>query len=939
MDAPFTTNALRFEKPLGQGGTAQVARVTIRATNRLAAVKYPLSSTTEYVAEFCNLAAREHTLIGRFLYPGIVRLLDRPSEDPAYILLELCAGPTLDLRSFPLDMPEAMNILSAVAVNLEFLRANGVVHGDLKAGNVFLPASGLTGGQGAVPYTKLSDFSMGRTDFEPDGTRAGLGTVGYLAPEVITDNRTSHQSDLYALGVIAYQLLTGVHPFLDECDDPHEINRRAREDDFVALKNRRQDLSEPLSELVGRLMHPEVEERPATAWDVCLALEQAGAEYAFRRALRPAHFFLKNESFDSALGRTVSDNPEQVERVRFLTGGDCGHLRLLLTANFIRGNLYYDKGAFRFENTVYWPSRFRHSLLATIPTLPLSEKRKTVLQAVKRSAGEPADAGSWKNQTLSALLEPLLSISTVKRLSRRLLTESDKSIPEAVKTRLCVQAGDFERAEESAWIAAHELSGNHDHAAAVRVLNAVIELAEMKQTPFEARRLYLLRGTTQKAAGDVNLALETFQRLERTYEGHDPDKLLAETYKHIGTCHRLRQQPELGLEALESARDLFEQLGDELEIASTLNQIGNIHFLSGDFGKTRKCYRQALRIQRGLKAWPDIASTLNNLAPINFVSGHYRRAESLFRMALAIQRELGDSGEIARTLNNLGYALSTVGDMKGAAEALEESLQLNRRTGSRKELLINLDNLTSFSIAAGMLKESLAYIREGLQISGEVKDLPHQGVFQVRMGAVFLRTGQYDKVRECFDEADRVLSQLNDPVLLPTLHLHQAQLDMFVGNRSAARVRIEDVLRKAKEAGDAYTQSDALVLLSRIDPHCDIINSALELCRSLHRIRDARLVRYNALEANLELGEGDDALALAGELADDELESFQDIEVPRMASSMAEACLLRGEHDESARYLTLALARAKEGSMEPDLIGVYALYGKLHYERDEYEAC
>jgi serine/threonine protein kinase len=63
-------------------------------------------------------------------------------------------------------------------------------------------------------YVKLSDFSLGRFSHEPDEARAGLGTVGFMAPETVALSRATFQSDLFALGVITYQVLTGVHPFM-----------------------------------------------------------------------------------------------------------------------------------------------------------------------------------------------------------------------------------------------------------------------------------------------------------------------------------------------------------------------------------------------------------------------------------------------------------------------------------------------------------------------------------------------------------------------------------------------------------------------------------------------------------------------------------------------------------------------------------------------------
>ena len=224
MDAPFVSPHLRFLEPLGRGGTADVAKAHATHLNRTVAVKYPLQISDDPTIDFASLAKREWDLIGGARFPGLVRLWEAPSRDPDYLLLELCPGPTLDTVPKIDSLETALAILSAVATGLEFLNAAGLVHGDLKPHNIFLPPEWATLPPESLFYVKLSDFSLGRRLDEPETIRAGLGTVGYMAPETIADRITSHRADLFALGVMAYQLVTGEHPFLKGDIDPVRVN-------------------------------------------------------------------------------------------------------------------------------------------------------------------------------------------------------------------------------------------------------------------------------------------------------------------------------------------------------------------------------------------------------------------------------------------------------------------------------------------------------------------------------------------------------------------------------------------------------------------------------------------------------------------------------------------------------------------------------------------
>lgn len=142
MDAPFVSPHLRFLEPLGRGGTADVAKAHATHLNRTVAVKYPLQVSDDPTIDFASLAKREWDLIGGARFPGLVRLWEAPSRDPDYLLLELCPGPTLDTVPKIDSLETTLAILSAVATGLEFLNAAGLVHGDLKPHNIFLPPDG-----------------------------------------------------------------------------------------------------------------------------------------------------------------------------------------------------------------------------------------------------------------------------------------------------------------------------------------------------------------------------------------------------------------------------------------------------------------------------------------------------------------------------------------------------------------------------------------------------------------------------------------------------------------------------------------------------------------------------------------------------------------------------------------------------------------------------
>jgi serine/threonine protein kinase len=152
---------------------------------------------------------REARAAGRLAHPGIARVLDL-GEDAGrpYLVMELLHGESLAgrlARAGPLAPAEAVRVVAAAADALEVAHRAGIVHRDVKPGNVF-----VTGG-GAV---KLLDFGIASAANEAALTGGGLiGTAAYLAPERVLGHDATPAADVYALGVLLYELLAGRPPF------------------------------------------------------------------------------------------------------------------------------------------------------------------------------------------------------------------------------------------------------------------------------------------------------------------------------------------------------------------------------------------------------------------------------------------------------------------------------------------------------------------------------------------------------------------------------------------------------------------------------------------------------------------------------------------------------------------------------------------------------
>jgi predicted Ser/Thr protein kinase len=146
---------------------------------------------------------------GRLSHPNIVAVYDYgESDDVAFIVMEFIEGQSLKQRldtKEPLPVPEAVRVMQQVLAGLQFSHAKGVVHRDIKPGNVMLTSDG---------QVKLADFGIARIESSVM-TQAGtmLGTPAYMSPEQLMAQPVDARSDIYSSGVLLYQLLTGERPF------------------------------------------------------------------------------------------------------------------------------------------------------------------------------------------------------------------------------------------------------------------------------------------------------------------------------------------------------------------------------------------------------------------------------------------------------------------------------------------------------------------------------------------------------------------------------------------------------------------------------------------------------------------------------------------------------------------------------------------------------
>ncbi len=928
MEAP----GLKFAGPLGKGGTAQVAKAFSSDFKRDVAVKFPLLQDQDSIAQFCGLARREHQLIGHLKFPGFVNLL-RHSDNPAYLLLELCRGQSLDKLGKVDDPQMLLVIVSAVAADLEFVRINKIVHCDLKPHNVFLPSDFPLYDDGDLFFAKISDFSLGRSLDEPESARAGHGTVGYAAPETMRAGKTSHRADLFSLGVIAYQLASGRHPFIDNEIDPIKIECRIQEDEPVPLTLFRNDLPPDFIKLVKALLAKDEKVRPETAWEVCEILGKCGCNYPFEKVISPSFVLKTHSDYDKFTEQFLELSDKQKKQLTAFTDSKLDFLRIVLSANFVRKNLIYNGQRFVIKSNVYWPSYLRRQSLVFFAGSAWAGKKEIVRAAI--SGNISTDTASPPGTAI--LFSHLLSGSYVKNHSVKFAVKNESTGDFMAATKLYLQAGEFERARGCAERATANLVDAIQRVEGVHLINRVLELAQMSGREFDTRTLLMVKGNIERTGGNTDGALETYNRIIELYRDRPTDKLLAETYRGLGDIFKTKQKFNDGIKVLNKAQEIYRGLRDELEESRTLNAIGGIYRIATDLPNALKFMRQALAIQKRLVAVSDAASSLNNMAIIYGTTGRLKRAIALLTISLKMKRTLDDQGEIARTLNNLGYANFLIDKSAVAEPLLEESLAINRNLGSKKEILYNLWNLSEVSFKIGALYDCLKYLEEGLQLAKTLADKPHMGRYHLSFGNILRRLCRFSEANRHFDEVCALANEIDDEILKMNLEISRAELRFQVGDSKMARTLAETALQKAQNLKTQPEILAALNTLIKVTGQDKYLKNARDLTADKHLSKDRLIVELNYIHFLIESDFIHDAQKLVGSYGAQLFKLPNDIEMPRLLNVLAEYHIKRKEYSEASAILGNSYESANAMGLLIDEMKGAILQGNVAFGVGSYE--
>ena len=273
-----TLGPYRIVERIGRGGMAAVYKAYQPSLDRYVAIKVLPAHLTDEPG-FAERFKREARAVAKLEHPHILAVYDYGQEgDQTYIAMRYVEGGTLkDLLSKPLELPLIVDLIGQIAEALDYAHEHGVIHRDVKPSNVLLDKGN---------WALLTDFGVARmveATQQLTGTGVGVGTPAYMSPEQGQGKKVDRRSDVYSLGVVLYEMLTGRVPF--EAETPLAVVWKHVNEPLPLPRSINSDIPEPVERVVLKALAKAPDDRFQSASQFGFAFHESAGKLAADQSL------------------------------------------------------------------------------------------------------------------------------------------------------------------------------------------------------------------------------------------------------------------------------------------------------------------------------------------------------------------------------------------------------------------------------------------------------------------------------------------------------------------------------------------------------------------------------------------------------------------------------------------------------------------------------
>jgi len=829
----------RFSQYIGGSSRGSVHLAWDETLGRQVAIK-TLSEKFEAgsVAEARFL--REARAMATIEHPNVVRIYHFATEGGrAFIIMEYVEGETLAERLAergPLPVDEALNIVRQVAEALEAAWEKGIIHRDVKPSNILIDRR---------QRVRVADFGLAKGRWDED-TSVGtfLGTPYYISPEQVRNEQVDWRTDLYSLGVVLYEMLTGERPFrgaLFQIFDSHMNSC------FPSLSERLPDVPKEVERLVTWLSQKKPERRPASYRELLAILDRSlGVSPSSEPGLRP---------------RSETASPTDADGVAPPASSRWRRWPWALGALAVIALVAVGLG-------LWWRGAFRDAVPAA--SEPAAVRRSIAVLGFKNLSGREDVA--WYSTALSEMLSCELAASerlrtiageNVARAKLELSLREGEVLGRDTLTQLrsllgadllvlgnyLVVPGDapqlrldvnLQDAIAGYTIETYSLTGTPD-----QVLDLVARMGDklrwklgagdlpplvtgqaragLPRDP-EALRLYS-QGLERYRSYDFSAARDLLvQAIGKDPEQPLPHAVLAEVWSDLGYDYKAQQEAARAFElsgnllerdrvfvegrkhemarqwdkAIENYRSLCEYFPDHvdygLRLAEALTKAGRGKEAIETLDTLKKLPRPSFDDVRILLAEAEAAEKLSD----------YGRARADGTAAFIQGKALGSRLLMAKGRLYEGNALLRLGKPREGAAALESARELFAAVGDTIGEANALNRIANVAYEAGNFHEARESFLQTLELARKIGNQSAQAKALNNIASTLIKQGELAKARPYLEEGLTVAQDQEDQTVLFATHINLADLALRQGNLAEARTTSQTGMRIAQASEYGY---------------------------------------------------------------------------------------------------------------------------------------
>jgi tetratricopeptide (TPR) repeat protein/predicted Ser/Thr protein kinase len=790
-----TISHFRIIDLLGEGGMGVVYLAEDIHLGRRVAMKFLSTTTKEYRARFL----REARAVSALTHPNIATVFDygETAEGKPYIVMELVEGEPLNekLREGSLPLPEAVRIVSYIAEALGEAHRMGVVHRDVKPSNVVITERGQVKvldfglvkqiseqtALGADPNQKTLPSTRTRSDVI-------VGTPLYLSPEQATGKAIDGRSDLFALGVVLYECITGQSAFAG--GSVIEIGAQVIHVTPTVPSQLNDRLPPELDRITMKAIEKKVEARYQTADELIEDLRRVLPTLdsdGYRRA-RSTESMRKQRTHSATAFTTITDT---LRRPRL-------SLATVLIAAFAVA--FVGWGLWRWLHSPYKPSPVALEWYNNGTDALRNGAALQASKALEKAIAEDGKFGLAHARLAEAWFE---------------LDYTDKALQEIVRAQSLVANRSLLASSDALYVDAISSTVTRDFPGAIKAYTDLVQLSpndpsvyldlgrvyEKNEEPKKAIERYaeaikhdpqyataLLRiGSLYARQLDQERSTAAFNSADTIYQARGNYEGQAEVSFQRGFLFdQLSKLPE-ARQHLGRALDLAKTTNNEYQQVKTLQKLGGVEVDANNLPEARKYMLDAIALARAKGIDNLVKRGLVDLGNTFLAEANYAEAEKYVQQSLELSLQQKDAPNAARARLVLSSLAERQGNSDQVVSYVEQALPFYQQGGYRKELLQALALFGRAKVQKGEYDAATQAFDQELKLSQQFGDQVQEGLAHEDSGLLLIKRGRHQEALQQFEQSYEIAQSLGVKKSMVMIPIHRANALWRLGRYDEAR--------------------------------------------------------------------------------------------------------------------------------------------------------